>query len=166
MAFSKKKWSDRSVQYANRKIFTPTGNANEYDVTRNEGTVFSEGYRFNATNMNDLENRIGTEFGLKQDKAWTQLTSVTGTGSITIPLTFNEMHISVQNATTAVNYVFHLLPIDIVAGQDIRQGFYNSAGSNGIVIISITSSTTLNLTENIVSGTSHKTTTVTTVSYR
>ena len=64
MAFSKKTWVDRAVQYAGRKIFTATGNANEYDVTRSEGTVFTAGDLFNADSMNDLETRISDEFNL------------------------------------------------------------------------------------------------------
>lgn len=58
MAFVKKTWVDRSVEHPGRVILTPTGNTNEYDVTRSEGTITSPGDLMNAANLNDLEDRL------------------------------------------------------------------------------------------------------------
>lgn len=58
MAFSKKTWLQRIVQFPGRRILNPTGNANEVDVSRNEGTVTQVGDLLSVANMNDLENRI------------------------------------------------------------------------------------------------------------
>lgn len=60
MAFSKKTWKDRTVQYPNRRKLTDVSTSQEQVVTvsRQEGTVTQAGDLFNATNMNDLENRI------------------------------------------------------------------------------------------------------------
>ena len=58
MAFEKKNWLKRIVQYPGRRILTPTGGENEFDVSRHEGTVSQNGDGFTAENMNDLEERI------------------------------------------------------------------------------------------------------------
>lgn len=64
MAFSKKTWVDRQVEYAGRRKLTniSTGATEVVDVTRNEGVVSAEGDAFNASNMNGLENRIYNTF--------------------------------------------------------------------------------------------------------
>lgn len=64
MAFTKKTWVDRKVEYAGRRKLTniSTGVSEVVDVARNEGTVSAEGDAFNATNMNNLESRIYDTF--------------------------------------------------------------------------------------------------------
>lgn len=65
MAFKKKTWKDRMVEYAGRRKLTnvSTGASQIMDVERAEGTVSEEGSAFSAASMNDLEQRIGDEFG-------------------------------------------------------------------------------------------------------
>ena len=59
MAFVKKTWKDRIVQYANRRLLTKSGGeVEQVTVTRDEGTVSVAGDKFDAATMNDLENRI------------------------------------------------------------------------------------------------------------
>ena len=59
MAFDKKTWVNRQSEFPTRRTLIPvSGEENVYDVTRNEGTITTEGDAFNADNMNDLENRI------------------------------------------------------------------------------------------------------------
>ena len=60
MAFTKRTWIARDVQYPGRRILTPTGNTNEYDITRSEGTINAEGDIVSKENLDDLENRIFT----------------------------------------------------------------------------------------------------------
>lgn len=61
MAFVKKTWIDRVVQYANRRLLTKSGGeVEQVTVTRDEGTVSVAGDKFDAATMNDLENRIYT----------------------------------------------------------------------------------------------------------
>lgn len=64
MAFKKKTWTDRMVEYAGRRKLTnvSTKQAVIYDVERSEGTVSKEGDAFSSQNMNDLEQRIADEF--------------------------------------------------------------------------------------------------------
>ncbi len=45
---------DRVVEYPGRVTLTPTGNPDEYDVARSEGTVTEEGTPLNATNLNTI----------------------------------------------------------------------------------------------------------------
>lgn len=63
MAFVKKTWKDRIVQYANRRLLTKSGGeVEQVTVTRDEGTISEAGDQFNASNMNDLENRVKNAF--------------------------------------------------------------------------------------------------------
>lgn len=63
MAFVKKTWKDRIVQYANRRLLTKSGGVVEQvTVTRDEGTISEAGDQFNASNMNDLEQRVKDGF--------------------------------------------------------------------------------------------------------
>lgn len=64
MTFVPKTWKDRLVEYAGRRKLknVSTGEEVLMDVSRSEGTVSQAGDAFNATNMNDLEQRIKTEF--------------------------------------------------------------------------------------------------------
>lgn len=63
MAFVKKTWKDRIVQYANRRLLTKSGGeVEQVTVTRDEGTISEAGDQFNASNMNDLENRVNDGF--------------------------------------------------------------------------------------------------------
>lgn len=64
MAFNKKTWKDRLVEFAGRRTLSnvSTGEDMVVDVTRNEGNVLQTGDAFSAANMNDLEQRIADEF--------------------------------------------------------------------------------------------------------
>ncbi len=63
MAFVKKTWKDRIVQYANRRLLTKSGGeVEQVTVTRDEGTISEAGDQFNASNMNDLEQRVEDGF--------------------------------------------------------------------------------------------------------
>ena len=61
MAWTPKVWVDRAVQHTGRFILTATGNANEYDLTRVWGTVFTEGDKPNAANLNAEFGNVKTE---------------------------------------------------------------------------------------------------------
>ena len=58
MAFTPKTWQERIVQYPGRIILTRTGNTDEYDPTRSEGTITQAGDLISASNLNSLEQRI------------------------------------------------------------------------------------------------------------
>lgn len=61
MFFNVKKWADRFSEYPNRRKITKTdGTIEQVTVTRDEGTVFREGDKFNASTMNEFESRISS----------------------------------------------------------------------------------------------------------
>lgn len=60
--FEKKVWNDRQSEHPARRRLTPAENDNEYEVSRAEGLVMEEGDAFDATTMNDLENRVAKAF--------------------------------------------------------------------------------------------------------
>lgn len=64
MAFVTKTWKDRLVEFAGRRKLKNVSTNEEilYDVSRSEGAVIQAGDAFSASNMNDLEQRIKTEF--------------------------------------------------------------------------------------------------------
>lgn len=64
MAFQKKTWTDRMVEYAGRRKLTNinTKQAVVYDIERAEGAVSKEGDAFSSQNMNDLEQRVADGF--------------------------------------------------------------------------------------------------------
>ena len=64
MAFVKKTWVDRVVEYAGRRKLKniSTGVEEIVDVSRNEGEVSAQGDAFSAENMNNLERRIYDTF--------------------------------------------------------------------------------------------------------
>lgn len=58
MSFVKKIWKDRISQFPNRRTINDGYVTKQVTVGRDEGTVTEEGTPFDATEMNDLENRI------------------------------------------------------------------------------------------------------------
>lgn len=92
MAFAKKTWKARLVEFAGRRALknVATEETVIYDVTRNEGTVSQAGDAFSATNMNDLENRIESEFN-----------NLNASGAITgYEVTEDGAYISYKNPST------------------------------------------------------------------
>ena len=63
MAYVKKTWKDRQVQYPNRRTINDGYTTKVVTVGRDEGTVTEAGTPFNADSMNDLENRIQAAIG-------------------------------------------------------------------------------------------------------
>ena len=71
MAFSKKTWLDRIAEYPTRRRLKKSDGTDEIvSVSREEGAISQEGDAFSAANMNDLEDRVASEFNslnLKMD---------------------------------------------------------------------------------------------------
>lgn len=64
MTFVTKTWKDRLVEFSGRRKLKNVSTNEEiiYDVSRSEGTIMQVGDQFSAENMNNLEQRIKTEF--------------------------------------------------------------------------------------------------------
>lgn len=58
MAFVKRTWKDRISQYPNRRTINDGYVTKQVTVGRDEGNITEAGDPFNASNMNDLEQRI------------------------------------------------------------------------------------------------------------
>lgn len=63
MAFIKKIWKDRISQFPNRRTINDGYVTKQVTVGRDEGTITEQGDAFDATNMNDLEQRIEDCYG-------------------------------------------------------------------------------------------------------
>ncbi len=71
MAFKKKAWVDRVAEFINRRTLTKEDGSTELvTVARNEGAISKEGDAFNASNMNDLEQRIDEGFNTLFDYSY------------------------------------------------------------------------------------------------
>lgn len=63
MAYNKKTWTNRESEYPNRyQMTSQNGNIADVAIVPNNGVVTTEGDRFDAATMNDLENRIEAGF--------------------------------------------------------------------------------------------------------
>lgn len=64
MAFEKKTWDNRLVEFPGRRRLIDVETGKEYvmDVSREEGLVTKVGDAFSGNNMNDLEQRIADGF--------------------------------------------------------------------------------------------------------
>ncbi len=158
MAFVKKTWKDRIVQYANRRLLTKSGGeVEQVTVTRDEGTISEAGDRFDAATMNDLENRVKTAFdglnsaelpitsgsatnttayidsGLsgKQDKSILNIVKTYGSGSSTDALD----SIVAEYGTNNMMFAFSV-PLGYFTGV---MNFYSSSVGSGFLIQSATS---------------------------
>lgn len=58
MAFVKRTWKDRISEYPNRRTINDGYVTKQVTVGRDEGNITEAGDNFNASNMNDLEQRI------------------------------------------------------------------------------------------------------------
>ena len=63
MAFIKKIWKDRISQFPNRRTINDGYVTKQVTVGRDEGNITEAGDSFDASNMNDLEQRIEDAYG-------------------------------------------------------------------------------------------------------
>lgn len=100
MAFLKKVWVDRVSQYPDRRtlVNVNTGAVSTCDITREEGNISVEGTQLNATNFNNLEDRIDASI----DELTTALNSkqATLTAGTGISIVNNVISISLTDADT------------------------------------------------------------------
>lgn len=93
--FKAKTWTNRVTEFPTRRILTKEDGSSEIvTVARAEGSVSAEGDAFNAENMNDLEERIGTAInGLFKPynvSSGTKAFTANQTGWLEIPISIPE----------------------------------------------------------------------------
>ena len=99
MAFVKKVWKDRISDFPNRRIIDDGVTTRVVTVSRNEGAISEAGDAFNATNMNDLEDRIEAATGA----TYTELTGTLTAGQTSITLS----DVSIATTSTIDYYTDH-----------------------------------------------------------
>ena len=99
MAFVKKVWKDRISDFPNRRIIDDGVTTRVVTVSRSEGTITEAGDAFNATNMNDLEDRIEAATGA----TYTELTGTLTAGQTSITLS----DVSIATTSTIDYYTDH-----------------------------------------------------------
>lgn len=108
MAFTKKTWTDRLVEYPSRRQLTKTDGTTEIvDVARSEGTVSQEGDAFSAENMNDLENRIAYALGIT--------TGILSAGSTSI--TLQSAEITTNSILSFYTSIYGVSPTSVAVGS-------------------------------------------------
>ena len=113
MAFVKKTWKDRIVQYANRRLLTKSGGeVEQVTVTRDEGTISEAGDQFNASTMNDLENRIyNADTNMK---AYVDSKYVVTVGTSGQYASFSALGAALSNGQAV--FCFYVNPTDLPSG--------------------------------------------------
>ena len=107
MAFVKKTWKDRIVQYANRRLLTKSGGeVEQVTVTRDEGTISEAGDQFNASNMNNLEQRIydAFQFNFKSKVVWSGSSYTVGDTLVIPNFSANKVYVIKNKAFSSENW--------------------------------------------------------------
>jgi len=129
MAFNKKTWVDRVVEYPLRRLLTiirPDEGSGTMvtDIQREEGTITTAGDAFSAANMNDLEDRIESAFndagggafvGVKYHASLVDFPGYPCWEDLT---TAQKEKFDINNGAT-VNFLDDEAPSDIIGDTDI-----------------------------------------------
>ena len=141
MAFIKKTWLDRIAEYPTRRRLKKSDGTDEIvSVSREEGAISQEGDAFSAANMNDLEDRVASEFNslnIKMDGklSYKQIAIAKPKSTIKITVPYNSAGFIVFNG--AISQLFSVWQYcaysNGLAGKSIvEQGTsvsYNSSGN-------------------------------------
>ena len=147
MAFKKKTWKDRMVEYAGRRKLTniSTNQSIICDVARSEGTVSQEGDALSSQNLNDLEQRI--EDGFTEVKQTTDTLNqnlngfafkeengvkyVRGADSVWVPLGSGIYYIADYGELTAygTSPKTYTIPIPAYVKSRVPASVYNDAAN-------------------------------------
>ena len=142
-------FTDRSVQYPGRVTMMPTGNLNEYDMSRAEGTVSTPGTPFNAATFNEIANIVHA-YGTCTTSAGTATKSVTCPGFTLQTGAKITVLFSHENAASGTTYLN-------VNGTGAREAYIPSDSgifpapqwpSGGVVTFVYTGTAWLALTDN------------------
>lgn len=107
MAFSKKTWLDRIAEYPTRRRLKKSDGTDEIvSVSREEGAISQEGDAFSAANMNDLEDRVASEFNslnLKMGNklGYKQIVTIKPNSSNEITFPYNSAGLIIFNGALA-----------------------------------------------------------------
>ena len=111
MAFNKRVWKDRISEYPNRRTINDGNVTKRVTVGRDEGSVTEAGDAFNASNMNDLEDRIEAAF--VSGDLWNDFTGTLTAGQTSI--TFSDASIRETSTIDYYTDYFSINPVGVVA---------------------------------------------------
>lgn len=111
MAFVKRVWKDRISDYPNRRTINDGNVTKRVTVGRDEGAITEAGDAFNASNMNDLEDRIEAAF-IGGD-LWNDFTGTLTAGQTSI--TFTDASIRETSTIDYYTDYFSINPVGVVA---------------------------------------------------
>ena len=111
MAFVKRVWKDRISEYPNRRTINDGNVTKQVTVGRDEGSITEAGTAFNASNMNDLEDRIEAAF--KSGDLWNDFTGTLTAGQTSI--TFSDASIRETSTIDYYTDYFSINPVGVVA---------------------------------------------------
>lgn len=111
MAFVKRVWKDRISEYPNRRTINDGNVTKQVTVGRDEGSVTEAGTAFNASNMNDLEDRIEAAF-ISGD-LWNDFTGTLTAGQTSI--TISDASITETSTIDYYTDYFSINPVGVVA---------------------------------------------------
>lgn len=130
MAYVKKAWKDRNVQYPLRRYVTNAHDGTDVKdvyITRNEGNVIEAGDLVNAANLNDLEDRIEAAFGK-------ELTGTLAAGSTSI--TFSDEAILTTSTIDFYTDVYGVNPTAVtVATGSVTLTFDAQQAALGVKVV-------------------------------
>lgn len=108
MAFAKKTWKDRISEYPTRRRLKKEDGTDEIvTVSREEGAISQEGDAFSAENMNNLEDRIDSEFAALNESLEEKVNSPT---SINVLASWNaNTYTTITLSDNISNYSFIII---------------------------------------------------------
>lgn len=120
MGFVKKTWKNRISEYINRYRMTVEGTDTSKNVLLdlNDGVVSETGDTFDATTMNDLEQRIEDGFNSIPEPSEEKKTGTLETGETTIAFTFTQQTIGENTLVFPFSETYGVSPTDVsIEGQ-------------------------------------------------
>ena len=133
MAFVKRTWVDRISEYPNRRTINDGYTTKVVTVGRDEGTVTEVGDAFNASNMNDLENRIYNAITGGGGASWIDISGTLTAGTTSI--TLSDASITTSSTLDVYTDTFGINPTNMTATTgSVTLTFESQASDLGVKV--------------------------------
>ena len=133
MAFVKRTWVDRISEYPNRRTINDGYTTKVVTVGRDEGTVTEVGDAFNASNMNDLENRIYNAIPGGGGASWIDISGTLTAGTTSI--TLSDASITTSSTLDVYTDTFGINPTNMTATTgSVTLTFESQASDLGVKV--------------------------------
>ena len=133
MAFVKRTWVDRISEYPNSHTINDGYTTKVVTVGRDEGTVTEVGDAFNASNMNDLENRIYNAITGGGGASWIDISGTLTAGTTSI--TLSDASITTSSTLDVYTDTFGINPTNMTATTgSVTLTFESQASDLGVKV--------------------------------